>query len=136
MDDPTLSVSVLKLRTAANTYVSGAATNSGNFKVSLEEFENDISVNSNSQLKTTPYTSTGKEGITLADSGNLDAFYRLRISNPFTIFDSKQISDNITGLFWDNTEASGSGTTFTYSQNRASTTLSVSNATAGKRVRQ
>lgn len=38
-DDAELNVSVLKLRTAANNYVSGAATNSGNFKVSLEEFE-------------------------------------------------------------------------------------------------
>jgi len=38
-DDGELNLSVLKLRTAANNYVSGAATNSGNFKVSVEEFE-------------------------------------------------------------------------------------------------
>lgn len=36
-NDGSLHLSVLKLRTAADTYVSGAATNSGNFKVSLEE---------------------------------------------------------------------------------------------------
>lgn len=43
-DDAELSVSVLKLRTAQDNYVSGAATNSGNFKVSLEEFNGDVSV--------------------------------------------------------------------------------------------
>jgi hypothetical protein len=37
--DGRLNLSVLKLRTAANNYVSGSATNSGNFKVSLEEYE-------------------------------------------------------------------------------------------------
>ena len=36
-DDAELNVSVLKLRTAQDNYVSGAATNGGNFKVSLEE---------------------------------------------------------------------------------------------------
>lgn len=36
-DDATLTASVLKLRTAQNTYVSGAATTNGNFKISLEE---------------------------------------------------------------------------------------------------
>lgn len=36
-DDGELTVSVLKLRTAQDTYVSGSATTAGNFKVSLEE---------------------------------------------------------------------------------------------------
>jgi hypothetical protein len=66
---------------------------------------------------------------------NLDAFYRLRISNPATIFDSKQISDNGV-LFWDDAQISGAGTTSTYNANRASTTIAVSNLTAGVRVRQ
>lgn len=55
-DDAELVAAVLKLRTAQNQYVSGAATNNGNFKVSLEELESGISENSNTQLKTSPNT--------------------------------------------------------------------------------
>ena len=58
-DDGTLNISVLKLKTAKDTYVSGAATTGGNFKVSLEELEDGISVNENSQLKTTIYDELG-----------------------------------------------------------------------------
>lgn len=64
-----------------------------------------------------------------------DAFGRLRVSNPTTLFDSKQIVDT-SQLFFDNQEVSGSGTSTSYNQNRASTTIGVSNVTAGKRVRQ
>lgn len=64
-----------------------------------------------------------------------DAFGRLRVSNLTTLFDSKQIHDN-QPLFWDDQEVSGSGTSSTYNTNQASTTLAVSNLTAGKRVRQ
>ena len=38
----------------------------------------------------------------LADSPSVDAFGRLRVSNPETLFDSKQIFDNAP-LFWDET---------------------------------
>lgn len=41
-DDAELVASVLKLRTAQNTYTSGAATNNGNFKVSLEEYDGSL----------------------------------------------------------------------------------------------
>lgn len=41
-DDGELNLSVLKLRTAANNYVSGTATSSGNFKVSLEEYNGNV----------------------------------------------------------------------------------------------
>jgi hypothetical protein len=68
-------------------------------------------------------------------SQNLDAFNRLRISSPQTIFDSKQIYDN-QPLFWDDQQVSGSGTSSVYNTNRASSTLSVSNLTAGRRVRR
>lgn len=82
--------------------------------------------------------------VAFGDSGNLDAFARLRVSEPFTLWDSKQIYDDPTiansaenyPLFYDNVEVSGSGTTTTFSGNRASTTLAVANATAGRRVRQ
>ena len=39
------------------------ATQSGNFKVSVEEFENTISTNSNTQMKVTNYTAKGIEGV-------------------------------------------------------------------------
>ena len=65
---------------------------------------------------------------------NMDAFYRMRVSNPATIFDSKQIGDN-QPLFWDDQEISGSGTSSAYNTNQASTTISVG-ATSGTRARQ
>jgi hypothetical protein len=75
---------------------------------------------------------------------SLDAFARARFSEPFTLFDSKQIWDdpdlanNVENypLFWDNQEVSGGGTSTLFNVNRASTTLGVSATTAGKRVRQ
>lgn len=78
------------------------------------------------------------------DSPSIDAFARARFSEPFTIFDSKQIWDdpdlanNVENypLFWDNQQASGSGTSTTFNVDRASTTLAVSNLTAGTRIRQ
>lgn len=78
------------------------------------------------------------------DSPNLDAFGRLRTSQPFTVFDSKQIFDDAdianylenSPLFFDNKETSGSMTTTLFDVNRASTTLSVSVTTVGTRVRQ
>lgn len=64
-----------------------------------------------------------------------DAFGRQRVSNPETVFNSKQIFDN-QPLYWDDIQESGSGTNSTYSSYTASTTLSVSSNTAGKRTRQ
>lgn len=64
-----------------------------------------------------------------------DAFGRQRVSNPEMIFNSKQIFDN-QPLYWDDVQESGSGTSSTYSNNTASSTLSVSAFTAGKRTRQ
>jgi hypothetical protein len=78
------------------------------------------------------------------DTGFIDAFGRQRFSQPFTIFDSKQIWDDPDiansaenfPLFWDNQQVSGAGTTTLFNVNRASTTLGVSVNTAGRRVRQ
>jgi len=67
--------------------------------------------------------------------GGVDSFGRQRISNPEMIFNNKQIFDN-QPLYWNDVEVSGSGTSTSYSSNTASTTLSVSANTAGKRVRQ
>lgn len=74
----------------------------------------------------------------------LDAFSRLRVSNPQTLFDSKNIfnDDGLETtvenqpLFYDNQETSGGGTATAYNANKASQTLSVSASTAGTRVRQ
>lgn len=78
---------------------------------------------------------TGGSLQVFTDPAQLDAFARLRVSNPETLFDSKQIQDN-GALFWDDQEVSGSGTASSWTQDEASTTLSVSSQTAGRRVRQ
>jgi len=64
-----------------------------------------------------------------------DAFGRLRVSNPVTLFDSKQIFDNAP-LFFDDSEVSGTGTTSTYTKAKAMTQMAVSENTEGKHVRQ
>lgn len=64
-----------------------------------------------------------------------DAFGRIRTSEPFTLFDSKQLHDSLP-LYYDDQEVSGSLTTSTHSPDRASTTITVNANTAGKRVRQ
>lgn len=78
----------------------------------------------------------GNYPIPIAPSGGAsDAFGRLRISQPQTIFDSKQLFDN-QPLFWDDAEVSGGGTSSSYSSARASTIIGVSASTAGRRLRQ
>lgn len=68
-------------------------------------------------------------------SASYDAFTRLRISNPYTVFESKLIHDTQT-IIWDDAQVSGSGTSSVYNTNQASVTLSVSANTAGLRARQ
>ncbi len=70
-----------------------------------------------------------------ADSPNLDAFERLRVSNPLTIFDSKQIHDN-QPLFWDERLESGAGIASAHSVDTASTVFTSTLNTAGKFTRQ
>jgi len=77
----------------------------------------------------------GSLPIALSDSAMIDAFDRIRVSTPETIFDSKQIFDNLP-LFWDDQEVSGTGTSSTYTKAKACTNIAVSANTAGKRVRQ
>jgi len=88
-------------------------------------------------IDTTLTDGTQKTQITSfpTDSPNFDSFDRLRVSNPTTLFDSKQLWDNAP-LFWDDSEVSGSGTTSSHSTDTASTTIGVALSTAGKRVRQ
>lgn len=69
------------------------------------------------------------------DGPSGDAFGRQRVSQPETLFDSKQLHDAIPLLF-DDQQVSGAGTTSVHSTNTASTVMSVAADTAGKRVRQ
>lgn len=69
------------------------------------------------------------------DGAMVTAFGQLRVAEPFSIFDSKQLSDN-QPLFWDDKETNGSGTGSSHSTNTSSTTLSVSDGTEGTRTRQ
>ena len=73
--------------------------------------------------------------IRYSDSPALDAFARLRVSEPITLFDSKQIFDN-QPLFWDEELQTGAGITSAHSVNEASTTMTSTNLTAGKFTRQ
>lgn len=77
----------------------------------------------------------GRTGVSTVASARIDSFARTRVSNPETLFDSKQLHDALP-LIWDDSETSGGGTASTYSSNTASTEMTVSAATAGRRVRQ
>lgn len=66
---------------------------------------------------------------------SIDAFGRYRVSNLETVFNSKQLASS-QALFWDDQQTTGAGTTTTFNTNQASTTIAVSAATAGTRVRQ
>ncbi len=71
----------------------------------------------------------------MGEKGRVDAFDRLRISSPDTLFDSKQIFDN-QPLFWDESLETGSGITSAHSVNEATTTITSTLNTAGKFTRQ
>lgn len=72
--------------------------------------------------------------LSFGDGPNLDAFDRLRISNPATIFDSKLLADN-QPLVWDDQQTAGTATS-TYNTNQSSVTLAVTSGATGTRVRQ
>jgi len=61
-DDSELVKAVITGENPAGTFINFSATTAGNFKCSLEELENAVSVNSNTQLKTTSFDSSGNEG--------------------------------------------------------------------------
>jgi len=69
------------------------------------------------------------------DTFSIDAFGRWRVSEPDTLFDSKQIFDDLP-LIYDDQQVSGTGTSSTHSPFKAATIMAVSATTAGKRVRQ
>jgi len=69
------------------------------------------------------------------DGGSLDAFGNLRVAEPFTIFDTKQITDNLP-LLYDDQQVSGTATTSVYTTNTAASVMGVAASTTGERVRQ
>ena len=75
--------------------VDVAATNQGNLRMAVMEY---------------------------GDTPSIDAFSRLRVSNPYTIYDSKQIHDK-QPIFWD--ELTGGSATSTHSANNAATVMTV-----------
>ena len=76
-----------------------------------------------------------QSGQTIYDSTARDAFQRLRVSSPETLFDSKLVvADN--PLYWDDQQTSGSGTTSTYQTGDACMRMAVALNTTGTRVRQ
>lgn len=89
------------------------------------------------QSRRSPFTSNSLSDLkySSSDGSAVDSFGRLRVSDPRTLFDSKQLFDN-QPLFWDDQELSGGGTSSTFNANTASSTLAVSTNTAGKRARQ
>lgn len=78
----------------------------------------------------------GLKELTLnTDNPTGDAFGRVRVSEPHTLFDSKQIFDN-QPLFWDEELESGSGISSAHSTDTASTVITSTLNTAGTFTRQ
>lgn len=75
--------------------------------------------------------------IAFQDSPAVDAFGRMRVSNPITIFNSKLLGSDDAPLFWDETLESGAGITATTpTADKPYIDLVSSNTTAGVFTRQ
>jgi hypothetical protein len=105
-DDAELVKSVLTGKRPNGDFVNFNATRNGNFKVAVEEY---------------------------GDTPSVDAFSRLRVSNPYTIFDSKQLHDK-QPLFWD--EVLGGNATSTHLPADARTRIAVTANAADYAIRQ
>lgn len=73
--------------------------------------------------------------VSLLDGPNVDAAGRIRVGVAEVQFESKLLHD-AAPILWDDQQVSGAGTTSTYSAVTNTLTMSVSAATAGRRVRQ
>lgn len=82
-----------------------------------------------------PIGTTANPAVVNIDGANVDAFTRVRVSQPASLFESKFLADN-QPLFWDDAVLSGAGTSSTYNSNQSSVTLAVTASTAGSRARQ
>ncbi len=101
----------------------------------LEELEADNRYLAHIGVLRKEISELGPSSITFADSPALDAFTRLRVSSPESVFGSKLTKDK-QPLFWDELLESGGGITSTHSINTASTVVASTINTAGKFTRQ
>jgi len=105
-DDAELIKAVITGENPTGNFINFQATKAGNFKVSLEEY---------------------------GDTPSIDAFDRLRVSEPFTIFDSKQLHDK-QPLFWD--ESIGGSATSVHISADADVVMSVTASASDFVIRQ
>lgn len=83
-----------------------------------------------------PTQGTGRAiPVSMLEGPQVGAAGAIRVSSARAVLDAKNIYD-ATPILWDDQQVSGAGTSSTHSTATASVTLSVSNLTAGKRVRQ
>lgn len=105
-DDARLVKSIMTGKNIEDDFVNFGATLRGNFKVAIQEY---------------------------GDTPSVDAFGKLRISNPFTIFDSKQLHDK-QPLFWD--ESTGGAGSTTHNPVNACTEMNVTASASDFIIRQ
>lgn len=115
-DDAELVKAVLTGENPGGNFINFSATNGGNFKISLEELENNLSVNSNTQLKTTSFDSSGNEIFTSNYPGRIDfpdtyfdIFGKFEVASPFKLYEYAASYPLDTTRYHD-TLVSGSGT--------------------------
>jgi hypothetical protein len=124
-----------KLQTLLGFFRLGQGTKAQSLAVTLASDQELALPNGASTSAKQDTLKTSVDNLLNRNNGTFDAFYRQRFSEPFTIFDNKQVNDK-QPLFWDDQLVSGSGGASTYNANQASTTLSVSLNTSAVRVRQ
>jgi hypothetical protein len=105
-DDAELVKAVITGLRDDGSFDNASLTNKGQFKVSIEEY---------------------------GDTPSVDAFARLRISENFTIFDSKQLHDK-QPLFWD--EKLGGSATSTHDSTNAAVEMTVTASASDYVIRQ
>jgi hypothetical protein len=108
------TVSQIQALNPSGEVISVDATNGGNLKVSVEELESGISVNSNSQLRVTPFDSSGGELGTVTNpnnvslpSTNFDAFGRFSVAAPHKLFETGATQAIDTIRYHDTSEVGG-----------------------------
>lgn len=105
-DDARLVKAVLTGEDPDGIFQNFQATRRGNFKVSIDEY---------------------------GDTSSIDAFARLRISQPYTLYDSKQLHDK-QPLFWD--EITAGSATSVHSSTNAATIMTVTASASDYVIRQ
>ncbi len=116
--------------------IPGAVTSSGDVGILRQAATRDLFVTGTitTVQGTSPWIVNGSVAVAgYSDSPSLDAFARLRVSNPETHFENKQIFDK-QPLIWS--ELTGSGGAVTYNPTRASTTLSITGTSGSIAARQ